>query len=203
MTTSDLAATDIVETIMNLPTAGGVFDVLEENEYRLAAINQAALSLFQAQRPNPQGRLVSQLEFSVNAASRLTAMAKRCVESSAAEIFEESFVLRDGNTIHVSVSWVPIVESKQVRQLVFTATDITDLVNLRMQKSRELALFASAFLKTCAWCGNVEADGQWVSARAYVAENGPVEEMLCPDCRNRSKRSRHCSTAIECGTRFI
>jgi hypothetical protein len=183
MTSAGLSASDIIETIMSLPTAGGVFDVLEHNEFRLAAINPPALSLIQAERSNPQGTMITQLEFSTNAAASLEAMAMRCVESCAAEFFEDSFVLRDRSTIHVSISWVPIIVSGRVSQLVFTTTDITDLFKLRMQRSRELALFASAFLKTCAWCGSVESDGQWVSARMHVADKGPVDETICPDCR--------------------
>ena len=183
MTDSGFSASDIVETVISLPTPGGVFDVLDAHQFRLKAINQAALSLIQAPSAAVNGRMIKDLQFSPNAAISLETMARRCTESAASETFEESFVLRDGSTVHLSITWVPSIEANRVTQLIFTATNITELVNNRRQRSRELALLASGFLRTCAWCGDVDADGEWVPASSYVESTGPINETRCPDCR--------------------
>ncbi|MDZ7685502.1 MAG: hypothetical protein U5O39_11275 [Gammaproteobacteria bacterium] len=54
---------------------------------------------------------------------------------------------------------MPIVCEGRVATLVLTVNDVSELVTLRMQHARELSLFASGFVQTCAWCGRVR--GGW------------------------------------------
>lgn len=174
---------DIIETVLALPTAGGVFEVSKDDVFTLVAINAAALELIQARSASPEGLQISEIQFSANAASSLQAMAERCCESWQTEVFEETYVLRDGSTVHLSLTWVPIIDRGRPQVLVLTATDVTRLVDLRMRKARELTLFASGFLQTCAWCGSVESDGDWLPASEYVAAHGPAPSgAICPEC---------------------
>ena len=189
MGTTTFSSDDIIETVMALPTAGGVFSVEGERQFRLAALNDRALTLFQTRRDDPVGVRADQLRFSPNAASSVQAMAEQCLQSRQTETFEDTFVLRDASAIHISATWVPILENVDALLLIFTCSDITELVNVRMRHARELSLFASGFVQTCAWCGNVQADDGWISAPEYVETfGGPPTRIRCPDCeRARSK----------------
>jgi len=183
METVPFSSEDIIETMLALPTAGGVYSVEGDGQFRLAAFNEQALALFQTRRDDPVGITAQELRFSPNAASSVQAMAEQCMRSRQTETFEETYVLGDGSTIHISATWVPILENADTPLLVFTCSDITELVNVRMRHARELSFFASGFIRTCAWCGNVRADEGWISAPEYVETfGGPPAHIRCPDC---------------------
>lgn len=186
METVTLNIDDVVETILALPTAGGVFSVERDGQFQLAALNERARVLFQTRRDDPAGLSARELRFSPNAAASVQAMAEQCLESRQTETFEETFVLRDGSTVHIGTTWVPILANQEPPLLIFTCSDITESVNVRMRHARELSFFASGFVQTCAWCGNVQTDDGWVSAPEYVDTFGePPSRTRCPDCRRR------------------
>lgn len=192
METLTFTSEDIIATMLALPTAGGVFSVEADDRFRLAALNDQALALFQTRRDDPVGITADELRFSPNAASSVQAMAEQCMRSRETETFEETFVRRDGSTMHIGATWVPILENADSPMLVFTCSDITELVNVRMRHARELSLFASGFVQTCAWCGNVQADDGWISAPEYVETfGGPPTRIRCPDCERAHAKPGH------------
>lgn len=181
---TQLNANDIEETVLAMPTPGAVFICTDDNEFILVAINQPALDVFQVVRTDPTGRKMSQFGFSPNAPATLTGMANECIRTGTTRVFEAPFVLRDGSTLHASLTWVPILREGRVATLVLTVNDISELVSLRMRRAQELSLFASGFVQTCAWCGRVQDDGVWCSASDYIElHDAPSRTERCPDCR--------------------
>ncbi|MDZ7827638.1 MAG: hypothetical protein U5R48_18370 [Gammaproteobacteria bacterium] len=191
METLTFTSEDIIATMLALPTAGGVFSVEADDQFRLADSTSRRWHCSRRAGTTPSASR-RRTPVQPNAASSVQAMAEQCMRSRRTETFEETFVRRDGSTMHIGVTWVPDLENGDSPLLVFTCSDITELVNVRMRHARELSLFASGFVQTCAWCGNVQADDGWISAPEYVETfGGPPTRIRCPDCERAHAKPGH------------
>lgn len=183
-----LTEQDLLDTINSLPTGVVLLRVKDKHTFVLAAINHAAKTLFQTD-DNPIGRTIQQWKFPAEIIERMQLNCEEVVRSRQVGYRENPFSLRDGTVIWSGTTVTPILdEHQQVTQLMATTLDITELVNLRRAKERELTSLASGFVRICAWCSSIREADRWVSVDEYLVThpNSRTEKVICPTCRSNS-----------------
>ncbi len=177
---------ELSDTLLSLPTMAAVLEVVPELEdFRLVRVNDP-LKAFIRSDEDPVGRVTGEFVYSRSAPERIHTMASACATRREVQISEETFLLRDGSVIHVRMTMVPFEQQDRVTHIVITMEDTTELTNLRLAHTRQLALAASGFVEMCAWCNSINADGEWLPPTRFVEEvrhgdDAPAEH-LCPDC---------------------
>lgn len=177
---------ELSDTLLRLPTMAAVLEVLPDaSDFRLVRINDP-LKAFVQSDDDPVGRVTGEFVYSRSAPERIHAMASACATSGEVRTSDETFRLRDGTVIHVRMTMVPFEQQGRVTHIVITMEDTTELTNLRLEHTRQLALAASGFVEMCAWCNSINTDGEWLPPTRFVEEvrrgdEAPAEH-LCPDC---------------------
>jgi PAS domain S-box-containing protein len=175
---------DLLDTINSLPTGIVMLNVEPGYRFTLRAINSAARAQFQTD-DNPVGRAIQEWKFPQEILDRMQFNCARCVSTKQAITTERDFKLRDGQTVWSSNTVVPVTnDDDDVTGLFVTTVDITELVELRIAKEKELTALASGFVKICAWCNSVQEADRWVTVDEYLISHPTSEtnQSLCPNC---------------------
>ena len=179
---------DLQDTIDSLPI-GVVYLVVEEDgRFTVGAINDAAKSLFLTDE-DPIGRSIEDWKFPQEVRTRIQQNCAACVASGESLGRENPFPLRDGSVVWSSNTVVPVKDNAgEVTGLFITTVDITELVNLRRVRERELTSLASGFVTICAWCNSIREDERWVEVNEYLVTHpsSDLHMVVCEDCETKT-----------------
>ncbi len=179
-----IAEEDLLDTVNSLPTGMIVLRVVDARTFVLAAINDAGKSLFRIDN-DPTGRTIQQWQFPPEIIDRIQLACEYTVQTRQVGYRENAFTLRDGSAIWSGTTVTPITnEQQQITHLLITTLDMTEVVNLRRARERELSSLASGFVKICAWCSSIREEERWVSVDEYLVTHpiSKTDKVLCPTC---------------------
>ncbi len=176
---------DLEDTIEALTVPAAILEAMPDGNFRLAELNEPCRTLF-ATDADPRGRLTREFVFSATAGERIQALAEHCMNEGTPISSEETFILRDQSVLHVRISLSPFVDEGGSSLLFGTIDNVTELVNLRMERAKELAMAASGFVEMCAWCNSVLTDEGFQPPDEFVKGLSveSSEGVRCPDCQN-------------------
>lgn len=178
---------DLQDTIDSLPI-GVVYLAVEDDNFIVGAINDAAKSLFLTDE-DPIGRSIDSWKFPPGIITRMQQNCAACVALGESLSRENPFPLRDGSIVWSSNTMVPVKDDAgEVTGLLITTVDITDLVQLRRVRERELTSLASGFVKICAWCNSIRDNERWVEVNEYLAAHpsNDLHTVVCKDCETKT-----------------
>ncbi len=113
---------------------------------------------------------------------------RRCVEVGSQIVMEaEMMELEDGTLRWGRHTCVPIFgESGEIRRLMITSLDITELKETQERLETALTRVLSGFVTICATCKNIKEDSdQWVGVEHYLsseANDVQFSHGYCPKC---------------------
>lgn len=181
-----ISLNDIEETVLSLPTPAALLSVEAGTGFRVRSVNLATRELLGPNVNDPVGHLLDEIPFRSDAGKIMQYHAEQTVADGDTHVAESSLLRADGTRLFLATTWAPIFDADDVVAIVLTLEDVSELVGLRMQRARELSLFASGFIRVCAWCGRVNDEGEWRSASSYVNQQASQpNETICPDCQSR------------------
>ncbi len=180
------------DTINSMPVGMLLLGAEKNHRFIVRAINDTARLLFQTVA-DPVGLSIQDWQFNDEILERMQRNCEACVASNEAGTIENPFVLKDGSIVWSNTTVVPIKShDNTVTALLVTTVNVTELVNVRRARERELALLASGYVTLCAWCNSIRENDQWISVDEYLIAQpeshaeSHAEKLICPDCAAKS-----------------
>ena len=94
--------------------------------------------------------------------------------------------LPDGSRRFTRNTYEPIFDAAQeVKQIMITSVDITDLKNTQKRLEEALTKTLSSFLTICAKCKKIRHEDEWQPIEQYAAEQMDYHEFshgMCAEC---------------------
>ena len=112
---------------------------------------------------------------------------RRCMERASPVTSEHRTPLEDETFKWGRFTFVPIFdEAGEIRRLMITITDITELKETQERLENTLTRVLSGFVTICATCKNIKEDsGQWVRVEHYLSSDindVQFSHGYCPKC---------------------
>ena len=118
---------------------------------------------------------------------RAVSIFSECVELSIQTTTEFETVLENGTSRWGRHTIVPILsDSGEVRRLMVTSMDITELKETQKRLENALTRLLSGFVTICSTCKDIKNDsGQWVPVEYYLSSDANDVQFshgYCPKC---------------------
>ena len=118
---------------------------------------------------------------------RAVSIFSECVELGLQKTTEFETVLENGDSRWGRHTVVPILgESGEVRRLMITSMDITELKETQKRLESALTRVLSGFVTICSTCKDIKEDsGQWVPVEHYLSSDANDVQFshgYCPKC---------------------
>ena len=168
--------------ILNVEPGGG---------FTFAFLNLAAETYFGISSEAYAGTRVDNVEGmdETRAAQRKQSVEvyKNCVASKAPVVNETRHVKKDGSYRWGRNTHAPMFdENGEVRQIMITSVDITELVESRDRLEEALTQTLSGFVTMCSYCKSIRDENeQWLPLELYAAEHMNYYQFshgMCPTC---------------------
>lgn len=176
---------DVCETLVAFPASVAVFVEAPGDRFLVRAVSVALEGLLGATLDRGSRPEIDDLPFDDGVRGRFRAACIRCRDTRAEVTVDDEVTGAHGARLCTSTTVVPLLApSGEVRALIATIVDITDLVVAREALVRRLASTASGFTTVCAWCRSIREDDVWIPLDRYLGEHPESDIVLCADCRS-------------------
>ena len=125
-------------------------------------------------------------EVLVQALKRSARNYRRCVRARFQLCTETRIDFADGNCKWARHTFVPIFTDQEVRQIMVTSIEITELKESQRQLEDAMTRMLSGLVTICSCCKNIRGDEQqWHSIEKFAAKRMGFHQFshgLCPAC---------------------
>ncbi len=175
---------DIGSTLEALPISVAVLKVCEHDTFRLVFMSDEMAKIYNVNRDESVGRFVDEFRFPPAVKAHLNGLYIKCRDSGQVVTAEEEMTRPDGKVIWTSRTLVPLLIDNEVKALLITLADSTELLLARKALTSSLSTLAGGFVHICAWCKSVNVGKAWMPLDEIVKSTRHSEgSSHCPDCK--------------------
>lgn len=185
----------LLGTIDKIGAAVTVMEVRPEGRYIFRALNKLSESYYGLSNEKMAGREIGDFRGlkgrEIAQRERAIAHYDRCVATRSQVFSETRTDFPDGTHKWARHTFVPFFnDAGEVRHIVITTVEITDLKRAQQQLEDALTRTLSGFVTICSSCKGIRHDTDgWVSIEDYAAKQMGYRQFthgLCPHCYDKA-----------------